>query len=296
MSAMNGIQADEYIGWVFDLDLAPMTTQNIVRTFRTMLQHLEGRYVKPGVSELIVVPGVNEEDEVRDEHLTLSTAKDVLSYLYKYEYGSRRHILYHVIFRTGARRGAIHSLDVGDWHSDDRYLTFEHRPKTGTTLKNKSRGKRAVYIHDNRLAEALDDYIQDTRPDTTDEFGRKPLIASTQGRLCLTAISYNVMVATRPTHYSRLEPHECPCVGLDGENSDQDVCPGYVNEHASKCGKSIGPHALRRSAVTAMLNAGQAKTDIGARVDMTTEIMDKHYNEQTQEEEMKVRANRMDAV
>lgn len=296
MRTMTATVADEYIGWVHDKDLAPMTTQNIVRTFRTLLQYGEGRFIVDGTAEYVVVDPVDEEDEVRTDYITAETATDVLDYLYKYEYTSLRHMIFHLIWRTGARRGAIHGLDVNDWHPEDRYLELRHRPKTGTTLKNKSKGERAVYVHDDRLAEALDNWVARGRANTTDEHGREPLLSTDSGRLHKTAISYNVAVATRPHYYTNVEPAECPCVQEGGENEGEDRCLGTVNENAFKCGESIGPHALRRSAVTALLNRGNAKQDIGERVDMTTDIMDKHYNQQTREESMVVRRDRMDVA
>ena len=182
---------------------------------------------------------------------------------------------------------------MGDWHPEQRRLDFRHRPETGTTLKNKAKGERAVYIHDDRLAESLNDYIARRRVDSTDEHGREPLLSTDSGRLHKSAISYNVAVATRPTHYRGVEPVECLCVQEGGENEGEDECLGAVNEQAFKCGESIGPHALRRSAVTALLNKGNSKQDIGERVDMTTDIMNKHYNRQSKEEEMAVRKERM---
>ena len=47
---------------------------------------------------------------------------------------------------------------------------------------------------------------------------------------------------------------------------------------ASRCPCSVGPHALRRGYVTEALNAGQPKEVTADRVDMTHDIMEKHYD------------------
>src|SRR5699024_825523 len=113
---------------------------------------------------------------------------------------------------------------------------------------------------------------------------------------CPTGISQNMVVCTRPTYYGGLEASDCPCIGDAGKHEDKEPCPGWRNVDAWECGRPIGPNALRRAPITAMLNAGYAKEDIGDRADMTPEIMDKHYNEQSEEEKMEVRKNRMGAV
>jgi hypothetical protein len=53
---------------------------------------------------------------------------------------------------------------------------------------------------------------------------------------------------------------------------------------------SIGSfHPLRRGYVTEALNAGQPKEVTADRVDMTHEIMDKHYDKATKNEQMERR-------
>lgn len=44
------------------------------------------------------------------------------------------------------------------------------------------------------------------------------------------------------------------------------------------CPGSISPHALRRGYVTAARNAGQPKDVTGERVNMSNEVLEKHYD------------------
>ncbi|MGB9953416.1 hypothetical protein ACOZ4F_13590 [Haloarcula marismortui] len=52
---------------------------------------------------------------------------------------------------------------------------------------------------------------------------------------------------------------------------------------------AISPHALRRGYVTEALNAGQPKEVTADRVDMTNEILEKHYDKATKNEQMERR-------
>jgi hypothetical protein len=51
----------------------------------------------------------------------------------------------------------------------------------------------------------------------------------------------------------------------------------------------IWPHALRRGYVTEALNAGQPKEMSADRVDMTHDILEKHYGKATKNEQMERR-------
>jgi len=58
---------------------------------------------------------------------------------------------------------------------------------------------------------------------------------------------------------------------------------------ASKCPGSVGSHALRRGFVTESLNAGQPNGVTAERVDMSHEMMDKHHDKQTKNQQMERR-------
>ena len=54
----------------------------------------------------------------------------------------------------------------------------------------------------------------------------------------------------------------------------------------SKCHSSVGPHVRRCGYVTEATNAGQPRDMIADPVDMTTEVLDKHYDHSSKEEGM----------
>jgi integrase len=70
---------------------------------------------------------------------------------------------------------------------------------------------------------------------------------------------------------------------------DLDECEATSYNTASKCPGSVSPHALRRGYVTESLNAGQPKDVTADRVDMSREVMDKHYDKATKNEQMERR-------
>lgn len=51
-----------------------------------------------------------------------------------------------------------------------------------------------------------------------------------------------------------------------------------------KCPGSVSPHALRRGYVTAARNAGQPKDVTGDRVNMSGDVLEKHYDKGTDAE------------
>jgi integrase len=70
---------------------------------------------------------------------------------------------------------------------------------------------------------------------------------------------------------------------------DLGECEATSYNTSSKCPGSVSPHALRRGYVTEALNAGQPKDVTTDRVDMTREVMDKHYDKATKNEQMERR-------
>lgn len=108
------------------------TQQKITRKFIEYCETWE--VVRPNLHEYVIVPTVSKDDEVRDEVLDSDTAKYVLEWLRKYEYGDIEHVVWLLLSSCGARTGGIHSLDRTDYISNDdgAYLKFRHRPETGT--------------------------------------------------------------------------------------------------------------------------------------------------------------------
>jgi len=217
-------------------NFARVMVKNHLSMVRDFVSHCERIEASPeGVAEKIDIPTLALSDEVDDTRIRAEQAEVVLEYLGKFEYASLRHAAMLVLWHTGARMGSIYALDLEDYNLDGRWLQFRHRPETGTPLKNGLHGEREVNLHPD-VCGVLDDYIAQTRPDSTDEHDRRPLFATAHGRVHEGTIQSQVYTATRPCHYL----NECP-LGRTIED-----CEATSYNAASKCPDSVGPHALRR--------------------------------------------------
>ncbi len=91
-------------------------------------------------------PNLTGDDNVRDEMLDEERAEELLAYLRRYEYASRYHVAIALMWHTMMRVGAIHSLDVGDFDSEEKSLEVVHRPETETPIKNGTDGERFIAL------------------------------------------------------------------------------------------------------------------------------------------------------
>ncbi|WP_436910103.1 tyrosine-type recombinase/integrase [Halosimplex marinum] len=255
-------------------DVATITARNDMVTVRGFIEFCETIQAVPkGLSELVRIPKTDESDEICDDLLTREESKQILEHLGKFEYASDRHVIFLILWKTGMRLSGLRALDVGDFDEARPALEIRHRPETETPLKKKGKGERDVLIgkDDGRV---IADYIENARPTVTDEYGRKPLIATDHGRRARTTIQRMVYTATRPCHYE----NACPF------DEDPETCEAATWNGASQCPGSVSPHALRRGYVTAARNAGQPKDVTGERVNMTGRVLDKHYDKGSHDE------------
>jgi len=143
------------------------------------------------------------------------------------------------MWHTMARCGAVRSLDLDDYDAEKQSLRFKHRPETGTPLKNKQTSERHVAISES-LADLLDDWVELKRPAVTDEYGREPLITTTNGRIAKGTISGYAYKYTQPCRYKR----RCP---LD---RNPETCESTEHAKVSSCPESVSPHPFRRGSIT----------------------------------------------
>lgn len=281
MREMNGRLAEKYKHWRrADADLAPVTIEMQMRTFRVFLNWCESNeYVAPGVAAKIIVPSVPDAQKARDDSISVERAETILSYLRKYEYATLRHVLFYLLWHTGMRTGAAHALDVEDWHGEEGYLSIHHRPESDTPLKLKERGERHISIIKPSLVETLEDYLEMNRPDVVDEYGRKPLLATKQGRLHKSSIQSNIYNLTKPCHYTG----ECP------HGREINDCGATSYDRAAECPSSTSPHPIRRSAITAHLNADVPKEIASERMAVSVDTLEQHYDARTKEDKRKRR-------
>jgi site-specific recombinase XerD len=286
LNTLNGRLLHEYRLWRReDGDLNKVSEKTQMDTLRVFVRWLESiDAVKQDLSEKVLSPNITADENSRDVMLEADRAETILGYLGKYEYASVQHVALSLMWHTMMRVGGVHALDVDDYHPEDQYLEVRHRPDTGTPIKNKGDGERLVAVSD-RISDLLDDAIESTRPDVTDEYGREPLLASTQGRTQKTTLRAYVYRWTRPCMYGK----ECP------HDRDPDSCEATHRDAASKCPSSVSPHAIRRGGITNRLNNEVPEKVISDRANVSPEVIDQHYDRRTKREKMEQRREFLDS-
>ena len=183
LNELSGRDLQRYRNWRRDdggLNKVSLKTQlSTLRVFLQFCEKIDG--VTPDLHEKIIMPSLAKDENTRDAKIEPADAMDVLDYLRKYEYAKSYHVAFELLWHTELRIGALRSLDLEDFHSEDAYLELKHRPEQETPLKNKEGGERLVGLKRD-VCRLLEEYIQDGRPDVTDEYGREPLLATIHGR------------------------------------------------------------------------------------------------------------------
>ncbi|NGM69168.1 site-specific integrase [Natronolimnobius sp. AArcel1] len=287
MRELNGKQCEQFKLTRSSSGLAPITMRHHMRTFRQFVRWcgVVG-YCDKSLHELVRVPSVKKADRRRDDALSYERANRIKSYLNELEYCTRQHIIFGILWHTGMRTGSARALDVDDIeYANDgtMYLRVRHRPGTDTPLKLGSEGERNVTIGDPELASAIDDWIQHKRPSVEDEYGRDPLLATEEGRVSTSTLRIDVYRATQPCMID-----DCPH-GQDPEECDH---VGYVEPGG--CPSAVGPHAIRRSAITATLNEGVPKEIVSERVNVNVDTLTEHYDVRSEEQARTTRQQYID--
>jgi site-specific recombinase XerD len=266
-------------------EIAPATFKSNVKHVKTFLTWCyRNEVLADPISEMVENPTVNGEDVSKDWY-TRDRAEIILDYLDTYEYASRNHTHFALLWSIGSRVSGSLALDLGDieWNPADpnvpdgyAILKIRHRPETGTRLKNKEDSERNVTISA-EMADLLRDYIDGRRIDVTDENGREPLFTTEHGRLQRQRAYKNFTGLSRPCVYDNQCPHD----------RDIDECEAALKRYASKCPSSKALHAIRHGSVTNHLNDGWDMETLSVRVDMSIEVMKKHYDKRTLEDKRK---------
>lgn len=142
MNALSGRQLQRFKTWRRDDgDLKPVTLQGQLDALRVFLRWCESvDAVHEGLHDKIVMPVLKKTDEQATTILEPSEAKKLLSYLRRFKYATRRHVTLEILWNTGIRLGSLRTLDVEDYDPDKELLHLNHRPGTGTPLKNGDEG------------------------------------------------------------------------------------------------------------------------------------------------------------
>lgn len=253
-----------------DGEIAPKTLDSALTTLRSFLRTCASIEAVPeDLYEKVPLPSLSADEEVSDSSLDPSRAPQIMEYLNRYEYASRDHVVWSLIWHTGARLGGVRSLDLHDCELDSTTpgLQFVHRPGTGTPLKNGVGGERFNRISDH-VATILRDYIDGPRKDARDDHDREPLVTTQRGRISPTAVRDTFYRWTRPCFIGRVCPHD----------EDPDTCEFATFAGKSKCPSSRSPHDVRKARVTKYRNDGVPRGVVSDRLDASEDVLDKHYD------------------
>ena len=257
-------------------EIALVTLRGQLATLRAFLRFAaEIDAVPEGLREKLPLPSVSGGEDVSSTTLDPDRAETILDYLTRYEYAGRRHVMMLLLWHTGARAGAIRGLNLADVEldGDSPGLQFVHRPEEDCPLKNKERGERWNAISQ-RVARIVRDYIDGPRNDVVDEYGRKPLLTTTQGRPTVSTLRDTLYAATRPCWRGA----ECP------HDRDPAECEATYYKRASKCPSSRSPHDVRSGRVTAYARKEIPRRVVSDRLDASGDVLDKHYDRRSERE------------
>ena len=257
-------------------ELAKKTLHSNLSTLRSFLKFCgEIEAVPSDLYEKVPLVKLTRDDEVSDSYLRPERAADIVEYLSRYEYASRDHVVWALIWHTGARLGAVRAVDLQDLElgGNKPSIEFVHRPETGTPLKNDASSERVNRIS-RRVAQILQDYTDGPRTDTVDDHGRNPLVTTDAGRIAAGTIRKAFYRWTRPCFVGK----ECP------HDKDPDSCKFTKFRYVSECPSARSPHDARKARVTKYRNDGVPRGVVSDQLNASEDVLDKHYDRASERE------------
>ncbi len=278
LNELTGRSLQEYRIWrQDDADLKKITLNQQMSTIRVFIKWCGSMEAVPAdLHEKVMIPRVSPEEERSDEMLEAETAEAIREHLLRYHYASIEHAVFVLLWETGMRLGGACSLDVDDFDAANERLELVHRPDTGTELKNGGAGERPVAVTEG-LAETLQEYIENKRKDVTDEYDREPLFTSTYGRMSRNQIRRVAYKVTSPCF--RNEP-----------------CPGCKDAPGKKCPEAVSPHPIRRGSITHFLTKDIPAEVVGDRMNVSRDVLDKHYDRRSEDVKLEQRRRYLDNI
>ncbi|ELZ05366.1 integrase-like protein [Natrialba chahannaoensis JCM 10990] len=253
-----------------------------MRAFLRFCAEVDG--VREDLYDQVPLPRTDGVD-VSESTLVPDRAVEIVDWLERYEYGSRRHVTVLMLWHTGCRVGELRGLDLGDLdlegerpRADGPAVHFVHRPETDTPLKNKEKGERwnAISAH---VAQTLQDYIDGPREAVTDDHGRRPLLTTKHGRVTVSACRDTLYRVTRPCWRNESCPHD----------RDPESCDWTLYSKMSKCPSARSPHDVRSGRVTAHRLSDEDRSLVSERMNASEEILDKHYDRRSERQKAEQR-------
>jgi len=288
LNHLNGRQLHQYRIWRRrEGDLAPPSEKSQMDTLRVFIRWLgtiDG--VDPDLHHKVRSPKFPKGKYARDEMLEAERATDIIAYLERFEYASRDHVVFLLLWHTMLRRGALRALDLEDYNQEEEFISLIHRPDTDTQLKNGKSSQRMIALSSD-VSMVLNDYITVNRQSTKDEFGRNPLVTTVYGRPAVATISKTAYKWTRPCEIEK----ECP------HGRELSECKAAGNaEDAFTCPSSVGSHALRRGGITHYLSNDVPQEVVSDRADVSPNVLEKHYDQRKSKDKMEQRRRYLDGI
>ncbi len=252
-----------------DEPLSDTTLRDDMYLFREFIQHLiEHRMAPVRFQECVNIPEVEYKsgDGVDEKKLYPEIAKAALEYLRKYEYADVEHIAMELMCQSGPRKNGLRGRDVSDFYYEERILKYEHEETN--PLKNDESSEREVTLYDD-VPEFIQDYLENQRPDETDDEGREPLLTKGDGRISSSMLQKIAYKWTRPCAVGLGCPHD----------RDPEECEAAQKHNSAfKCPSSRAPHHIRTGYITDQKNRGVSSDAIDQRCDVSPRVQDLHYD------------------
>jgi len=290
MNDIGGRQLMQFKTWrKAETDLETVSLNGNLAILQRFLRFCENiDAVAEGVADRVPLPNVPPEEEVNYQVPTDDEVESVRSYYRRFEYASRRHVEFELIAEVGIRLGAVRAIDLCDFDPEGKVIHLRHRPEGtdeyGTPLKNGRDGERIVNLSD-KLRDYIADYIDHNRADVTDKYSREPLFSTSGGRPSTATIRRDFYKMTRPCTYSNDCPHDREIAG----------CDAAKNANAADCPSRFSTHPLRKWAIMNQLDSGVPKELLSDRVDVSVPVLDKHYDQRTEERKSRRRREVLEA-
>lgn len=285
MSEIDGLSIHQFRAWRSE-GIKKVTLKTQLDTLRVFIRFCERvEIVEEDLAEKIPSIELSKAENSSDTMLDADRASHILDHLEQWKYCSRPHVQFVLLWRLGCRLGALRSLDVRDIHLNEQYVSFRHRPETGTPLKNGLDGERDAAISP-ETAGLLADWIDERRPDVTDEHGRTPLVATDNGRVSRQSVRRVCYAYTRPCKVGKDCPH----------GRSEDDCKAANYSYGCECPDSVSPHPLRRGSITHWLSSGVDDTMVSGRMDVSPDVIEDHYDQRSEREKMEARRQFLENV
>ena len=277
----------DYTDHLLEQDFARVTVASRQKKARTWLKYLEAQGIIPlGLHLAIETLSLTDEEQTSDKQLKPEDARSLLEfYRNSPEWrATRQHAVLEVVWHVGCRISGLRALDLDDYEPESGDLKFRNRPDKGTRLKRGKSHERNVTLSETPN-EVLRFYVRRERSDKRDEYGRKPLFPTRQGRASDGALRGWMYVATQPCMAG-----ECP------HGKRRPNCEYVPRDAASQCPSTRSPHPIRRGSITWQRNLGFDEETVANRAAATPDVIRRYYDDPDYADELERRRDQTERI